>query len=85
MTDQTLWWIALGLGLVVAVVAVILLQLFLNQVRRIEEAAGEIWTAGKQVARNTATTWQLSAASNRLESLEEEVGRHADLLRRPGR
>jgi F-type H+-transporting ATPase subunit delta len=50
MSDVALWWIALGAGLVVAVVAVVLLQTFLNQVRRIEANAAQIWQAGKEVA-----------------------------------
>lgn len=81
MTSHGYWWIALGLGLVVAVVAVVLLETFLRQVHRIEAGAGLVWTAGKQVARNTATTWLLPETSQRLDLLTAEAGRHADLLR----
>lgn len=75
------WWaISLGLGLVVAIVVVVLLQVFLIQLRRIERGADQIWLTGKAVARNTATSWQLGTTSDRLESLAAEAERHAALL-----
>ena len=81
MSDVTLWWIALALGLVVCVVAVVLLETFLRQVHRIERGSKAIWEAGKQVAGNTATTFQLGQASTRLDLLTEEALRHDALLR----
>lgn len=83
MSDHGYWWLALGLGLVVAVVAVVLLEIFLRQVHRIERGAGLVWTAGKQVARNTATTWLLPELSQRLDVLTAEAGRHVELLSPP--
>jgi len=80
MSATGYWWLALGLGLVVAVVAVILLHLLLRQVKRVERAAEKVWSAGKQVAANTATTWLLDATADRLDSLIEEAGRHQQLL-----
>lgn len=81
MSDTSLWWIALALGLVVSVVAVVLLEIFLRQVHRIERGSQAIWDAGKQVAANTATTFQLAQASSRLDLLTEEALRHDALLR----
>ncbi len=81
MSDTTLWWIALALGLVVSLVAVALLETFLRQVHRIERGSKLIWAAGKQVARNTATTWQLGETSARLDLLTQEALRHDALLR----
>jgi len=81
MSTNAYWAISLALGLVVAVVAVVLLQLFLNQVRRIERGAGLIWESGKLVTRNTATTWMLGTLSNRLDALTAEALRHDELLR----
>ncbi len=80
MSTNDYWFLALGLGLVVAVVAVVLLEIFLRQVHRIERGAGLIWTAGKQVAGNTATTWLLGETSQRLAILTDEAGLHAQLL-----
>jgi hypothetical protein len=83
VSSTAYWFIALGLGLVVAVVAVVLLETFLRDVHRIERGAGLVWTAGKQVARNTATTWLLPETSDRLSSLTDEAMRHVALLTPP--
>ncbi len=80
MSDNAYWFLALGLGLVAAIVAVVLLETFLRQVHRIERGAGLVWAAGKQVAGNTATTWLLPETSNRLDSLTDEAMRHVALL-----
>ena len=80
MSTHALWWITLGAGLVVAVVAVILLQTFLNHVKRVERGAEAVWEAAKPVARNTATTWMLTQTSVRLDRLTEEALRHDSLL-----
>jgi len=80
MSTHTLWWITLGAGLVVAIVAVVLLQTFLNQVHRVERGAEGIWEAAKPVARNTATTWMLTQTTVRLDRLTEEALRHDALL-----
>ncbi|CAN5201972.1 hypothetical protein BH20ACT3_BH20ACT3_02650 [soil metagenome] len=81
MSTNSWWMITLGLGLVVSIVAVVLLQLLLRQVRRIEHGADAIWTAGKQVARNTAATWLLDGTSQQLDVLAEEAARHDQFLR----
>ena len=80
MSTHALWWVTLGVGLVVAVAATTLLQLFLNQVRRVERAAEDVWEAAKPVARNTATTWMLQQTTVRLDRLTEEALRHDALL-----
>lgn len=80
MSTNGYWAISLGLGVVVTVVAVALLQLFLNQVRRIERGAEAIWTTGKLVAQNTSTAWLLGDTSVALDALIEEAGRHVELL-----
>ncbi len=80
MTDNGYWFLALGLGLVAAAAAVVLLQLFLIQVWRIEKGAEQVWQAGKEVARNTATTWMLNTTADRVSVLAEEAGKHEQLL-----
>jgi hypothetical protein len=81
MSDVTLWWIALGVGVVVLVVAIVALQVFLNELHRIEKGSLAIWLAGKQVAANTATTWQLQVTSQGLDALTAEALRHDAFLR----
>lgn len=80
MTTEAMWWLTLGLGLVVAVVALVLLEVFYRRVRRIEEGSLAIWETGKQVARNTATTWMLQQTTVRLDRLTDEALRHDELL-----
>lgn len=84
MSTNAYWGITLALGLVVAVVAVVLLEVFLRRVRRIERVAGDIWVAGKLVAQNTATTWMLADTSDRLDMLVEEAVQHEALFERGG-
>lgn len=84
MSPHGYWWLALGLGLLAAVVATILLQLFYLQLRRIERDALALWETGKQVASNTATTWLLGDISAGLNQLITEAGRHEQLLRGVG-
>ena len=80
MSATAYWWLALALGLVVAVVAVVLLHTLLRQVWRVEHAAGQVWQAGKQVAGNTANLWVLGATVDELDLLAEETQRHRALF-----
>ncbi len=80
MSTNALWWMTLGLGLVVSIIAVILLHTFLLQLRRIDRGSAAIWEAGKQVARNTATSWMLHQTTVRLDGLTEEALRHDAFL-----
>lgn len=80
MSTNELWWLTLALGLVVSIIAVILLHTFYLQVRRIERGTDAIWEAGKQVARNTATTWMLHQTTVRLDGLTQEALEHDALL-----
>jgi hypothetical protein len=81
MTSTGYWWLALLLGLVVAVVAVVLLQILLGEVHRVERAAEQVWQAGKEVAANTANTWVLDETVHQLDLLTEEAREHERLLR----
>jgi hypothetical protein len=80
VSDEGYWLLSLGLGLVVAIVAVILLHLLLSAVHRVERGAEQVWQAGKEVAANTSSTWLLTEAVSRVEELGEEAGRHGRLL-----
>lgn len=81
MTEtQTLWWITLAVGVVVAVVLTILLHTLLRAVRRIDENVFSVWNMGKQVARNTATTWILGQTPRIAREIKEEALKHAEFL-----
>lgn len=77
---QALWWVTLGIGLVVAVVVVVLLQLLLAAVKQIETNVKVLWHTATTVARNTATSWQLGETAAALDQVKAEALRHDALL-----
>jgi hypothetical protein len=77
---ETAWWISLGVGLVIAVVVVALLQTLLASVKKVERNVAGLWETATTVARNTATTWLLGETANTLDRLQEEALRHDALL-----
>lgn len=77
---ETMWWITLALGLVVALVVVFLLHTLLREVRRIDSNVKTLWNTATMVARNTATTWLLNDTAEGLEAIKEEALRHDELL-----
>jgi len=70
----TLWWVALGIGLVVELVALSLLEFLLGLVKTIDAGVLSVWELGKRVAANTATTWMFNQTAQLAEELEREVG-----------
>ena len=75
-TNQTLWWVTLAVGLVVALVVWALLEVLRRTVRDVERAVDEVWTMGKRVAQNTATSHLLETTKARGGELLEEVEQH---------
>ena len=49
----TVWWISLGIGVVVILVVAALLTLIVRTARQIEGATADIWTVGQRIANNT--------------------------------
>ncbi len=49
----TVWWVSLGIGVVVIVVVAVLLTLIVRTARQIDGAVSDIWTAGQRIANNT--------------------------------
>lgn len=81
MTEtQMWWWITLGVGLVVAVVVTLLLHILYRAVVKIDENVLAVWNMGKQVARNTATTWILGQTPRIAGEIKEEALKHAEFL-----
>lgn len=77
---QTIWWVTLGVGLVVAIVVVVLLQILLNTVKLIDRNVKTLWETATTVARNTATTWLLGETADTLDEIKAEALRHDELL-----
>jgi hypothetical protein len=75
-TNQTLWWITLGVGLVVALVVWGLLEALRRTVLEVERAVEDVWTMGKRVAQNTATSHTLGTTHERGGDLLEELAEH---------
>ena len=75
-TNQTLWWVTLGVGLVVALVVWGLLETLRRSVLEVERAVGDVWTMGKRLAQNTATTHTLLTTKERAGELLEELEQH---------
>jgi hypothetical protein len=77
LTDnETAWLITLIVGLVVAGVVWALLEALRRTVDDVERAVDELWTMGKRVAQNTATSHTLLVTKARGGALLEELGRH---------
>lgn len=59
MSIVALWWLTLGIALVVILVVAVLLIAIVVAANRIDKHVEAIWGAGKQIATNTVQIWQL--------------------------
>lgn len=80
-TERVMWYVALGIGAVVVIVVIALLSLLLAIVGEIDEGVEDVWRAAKQLAANTATSWQLKDTASTLEQIAREAGNHDAMLR----
>jgi type II secretory pathway component PulF len=80
-TNQTLWWITLGVGLVVALVVWGLLEALRRTVNEVDRAVDDVWTMGKRLAQNTATSHLLATTTERGGELLEELEEHRKAAR----
>lgn len=79
---ETAWWVSLAVGLVVAFVVWFLLEWLRRTVKEVDRAVDDVWTMGKRVAQNTATTYMLVGTKELGVELLEEVKRHGELAER---
>jgi uncharacterized protein HemY len=79
---ETAWWVSLAVGLVVALVVWFLLEWLRRTVNEVDRAVDDVWTMGKRVAQNTATTHMLLGTKELGVELLEEVKRHGELAER---
>jgi uncharacterized protein HemY len=79
---ETAWWVSLAVGLVVALVVWFLLEWLRRTVKEVDRAVDDVWTMGKRVAQNTATTHMLVGTKELGVELLEEVRRHGELAER---
>jgi hypothetical protein len=78
--ERALWYVALGLGLVVVLVVIALVSLLSSLVRDIEVGVDQLWTVTKRMAQNTTGLYQLAGTGSVLRALREELIRHDKLL-----
>ena len=69
----TVWWISLGIGLVVILVVAVLLTLIVRNARQIEGTAAEIWTVGQRIANNTVHIPLLHRTNQIVDGILERV------------
>jgi uncharacterized protein HemY len=79
---ETAWWASLAVGLVVALVVWFLLEWLRRTVKEVDRAVDDVWTMGKRVAQNTATSHMLLGTKELGVELLEEVKRHGELAER---
>ena len=82
--NETAWWITLAVGLVVALVVWGLLEVLRRTVNEVERAVDDVWTMGKRLAQNTATTHTLGTTKERGVELLEELELHRNPPERSG-
>lgn len=82
--NETAWSITLVVGLVVALVVWLLLELLRRAVLEVERAVDDVWTMGKRVAQNTATTHLLATTNERAGDLLGELEHHVEPTERGG-
>jgi hypothetical protein len=75
-TNQTAWWVSLGIGLVVALVVWGLLEALRRTVAEVERAVDDVWTMGKRVAQNTSTSYLMGTTLERGGELLGELEEH---------
>ncbi|MBA3327103.1 MAG: hypothetical protein M3386_01965 [Actinomycetota bacterium] len=77
---KVFWMIALGIGLVVILVVIVLLTFLWSLVRDIDDGVADLWTVTKRVAINTTGAYQLAGTASILRALREEALRQDELL-----
>jgi hypothetical protein len=75
--DMALWWLALAVLLVVALVVAGLLYLLHGRAREIDRLVGAIWQAGQRVANNTVHIPQLYRIADGVDAILAKAGRIA--------
>jgi hypothetical protein len=73
LSGHTYWWIALGIGLVAALIVAALLTVLVTSVRSIEKSVGGLLEVAPKVAANTANIPQLEATAPVLALIVEEA------------
>ena len=76
----TMWWITLGMGLVVCLVVIVLLSLLMTFVNDISRNVDSILNTAGGIAGNTSKIPALGQTAELAGVLRDELGRHAAVL-----
>lgn len=87
----TVWWISLGIGVVVILVVAALLTAIRRTARQINETAADIWVVGQRIANNTVhipllnrTNRLVDGILERASGIDEAVARIEEHAERRG-
>lgn len=80
LTSAEFWQLSLGIGAVVIVAVMLLLGLLLRIVGSIGDGVQQLGDVAQQVAANTDNIKVALTVLGTLNEVEDEVGRHAQLL-----
>jgi hypothetical protein len=80
LDSHTVWWIALGIGLVVIVVVVALMALLLSFIADIDRGAVELLGTAGQIRQQTSSIRLLGQTHAALEEIKEEAVIHLGYL-----
>lgn len=78
--NHTLWWISLGVGLVVVLVVIALMSLLLTSIRDIQRGTGVLLDTATQVSASTSKIPVLATTASVLEEIKAEALIHYDYL-----
>ncbi|MGI8411996.1 MAG: hypothetical protein ACR2QA_05785 [Solirubrobacteraceae bacterium] len=78
--NHTLWWISLGIGLVVVLVVIVLMSLLLSFIKDIQRGTGVLLETANQVAASTAKIPVLATTASVLEEIKAEALIHYGYL-----
>jgi hypothetical protein len=76
----TMWWITLGMGLVVCLVVIVLLSLLMTFVNDIDRNVDSVLNTAGGIAGNTSKIPALGQTAELAGVLRDELGRHAAVL-----
>jgi uncharacterized protein HemY len=74
--NQSAWVLTLVVGVVVLLVVIALLEILRRTVVKLSDDLWQTWVNGKDVVKNTATTYSLKNVRNSSDELVEELGHH---------
>jgi hypothetical protein len=74
--NQSAWVLTLVVGVVVLLVVLALLEVLRRTVVKLNDDLWTTWVSGKEVVKNTATTFLLKNTRNSGNELVEELGHH---------